>query len=109
MMYLHLRTCLFLTSLHFTVVYTALVQMRVVKDTANYGSFGNIYGDTDNTNQLYTSIPPANFSGPTLLKRLDGKCYNLTQERYKYELCPFQNITQYEISPRWNAYHGILG
>ncbi|XP_035225301.1 N-acetylglucosamine-1-phosphotransferase subunit gamma-like [Stegodyphus dumicola] len=21
----------------------------------------------------------------------------------------FQNITQYEISPRWNAYHGILG
>ncbi|MGH0146838.1 UNVERIFIED_CONTAM: hypothetical protein FKN15_034848 [Acipenser sinensis] len=29
--------------------------------------------------------------------------------RYKYEFCPFHNITQHEQSFRWNAYSGILG
>lgn len=29
--------------------------------------------------------------------------------RYKYELCPFHNITQHEQTFRWNAYSGILG
>lgn len=28
---------------------------------------------------------------------------------YKYEFCPFHNITQHEQSFRWNAYSGILG
>ncbi|XP_044904074.1 N-acetylglucosamine-1-phosphotransferase subunit gamma isoform X1 [Felis catus] len=29
--------------------------------------------------------------------------------RYKYELCPFHNVTQHEQTFRWNAYSGILG
>lgn len=29
--------------------------------------------------------------------------------RYKYEFCPFHNITQHEQTFRWNAYSGILG
>lgn len=28
---------------------------------------------------------------------------------YKYELCPFHNVTQHEQTFRWNAYSGILG
>ncbi|KAG8200825.1 hypothetical protein JTE90_006404 [Oedothorax gibbosus] len=86
-----------------------LVQMRVVKETANYGYFGNNVGEAENSNQLVASVSPANFSGPKLLERLVGKCYNSTQDNYRYMFCPFQNITQYETSSRWNAYQGILG
>uniref|UniRef100_T1D230 Putative N-acetylglucosamine-1-phosphotransferase gamma n=1 Tax=Cupiennius salei TaxID=6928 RepID=T1D230_CUPSA len=28
---------------------------------------------------------------------------------YRYTFCPFQNFSQYELSSRWNAYHGVLG
>ena len=28
---------------------------------------------------------------------------------YKYEVCPFHNVTQHEQSTRWNAYKGVLG
>ncbi|ERE68706.1 N-acetylglucosamine-1-phosphotransferase subunit gamma-like protein [Cricetulus griseus] len=30
-------------------------------------------------------------------------------EGYKYEFCPFHNVTQHEQTFRWNAYSGILG
>lgn len=29
--------------------------------------------------------------------------------RYKYEFCPFHNVTQHEQTFRWNAYSGVLG
>jgi len=29
--------------------------------------------------------------------------------RYKYQLCPFANVTQHEQALRWNAYNGVLG
>lgn len=29
--------------------------------------------------------------------------------RYKYEFCPFHNVTQKEQTVRWNAFAGILG
>ncbi|TWW81423.1 N-acetylglucosamine-1-phosphotransferase subunit gamma [Takifugu flavidus] len=29
--------------------------------------------------------------------------------KYKYEFCPFHNVTQHEQIFRWNAYSGILG
>lgn len=35
----------------------------------------------------------------------DGGC----PPRYKYEFCPFHNVTQHEQTFRWNAYSGILG
>ncbi|GIX67413.1 n-acetylglucosamine-1-phosphotransferase subunit gamma [Caerostris extrusa] len=88
----------------FSVAAASVVQMRFVKETANYG-----VADVDNANKLIPSVLPANFSGPELLERLLGKCFNLTQDTYRYTFCPFQNFTQYEISPRWNAYQGILG
>ncbi|GFS38346.1 n-acetylglucosamine-1-phosphotransferase subunit gamma [Trichonephila inaurata madagascariensis] len=105
----HICGYFFFSYLLLAVASATVVQMRVVKETANYGYFGSNVGDNENSNQLIPTVPPANFSGPELLHRLVGKCYNLTQDRYRYTFCPFQNFTQYEISPRWNAYQGILG
>lgn len=82
--------------------------MRVVKDTASYGYFGQNVGETEN-NVLAATVLPSNFSGPKLLKKLIGKCYNFTQDQYQYTFCPFQNFSQFELSLRWNAYRGILG
>lgn len=89
-------------------VMTTSVQMRVVRDTASYGYFGPYAGENEN-NQPLSNVSPSNFSGPRLLHRLMGKCYNLTQDQYRYTFCPFQNFSQYELSSRWNAYRGILG
>ncbi|CAL1269257.1 unnamed protein product [Larinioides sclopetarius] len=99
---------LFILSFVCSVTAASLVQMRIVTETANYGYFANSV-DVENPNKLVPSVSPANFSGPELFHRLLGKCYNLTEDRYRYSFCPFQNFTQYEISARWNAYQGILG
>lgn len=48
-------------------------------------------------------------SGPLHLFRLAGKCFSLVESTYKYEFCPFHNVTQHEQTFRWNAYSGILG
>lgn len=61
------------------------------------------------TDALVPKVKPANFSGPPHLRALLGKCYQLVENSYKYEVCPFQNITQHEQSTRWNPYSGILG
>ena len=34
--------------------------------------------------------------------------YNFTKS-YKWIVCPFQNVTQFEQNIRWNPYKGILG
>ncbi|XP_048645367.1 N-acetylglucosamine-1-phosphotransferase subunit gamma isoform X1 [Marmota marmota marmota] len=47
--------------------------------------------------------------GPAHLFRLSGKCFSLVESTYKYEFCPFHNVTQHEQTFRWNAYSGILG
>uniref|UniRef100_A0A673V741 N-acetylglucosamine-1-phosphotransferase subunit gamma n=1 Tax=Suricata suricatta TaxID=37032 RepID=A0A673V741_SURSU len=47
--------------------------------------------------------------GPAHLFRLAGQCFSLVESTYKYELCPFRNVTQHEQTFRWNAYSGILG
>ncbi|KAB0401641.1 hypothetical protein E2I00_007299 [Balaenoptera physalus] len=55
------------------------------------------------------SGPCSPLSGPVHLSRLSGKCFSLVESTYKYELCPFHNVTQHEQTFRWNAYSGILG
>ncbi|XP_037671383.1 N-acetylglucosamine-1-phosphotransferase subunit gamma isoform X1 [Choloepus didactylus] len=47
--------------------------------------------------------------GPAHLSRLAGDCFSLVESTYKYEFCPFHNVTQHEQTFRWNAYSGILG
>ncbi|XP_065840103.1 N-acetylglucosamine-1-phosphotransferase subunit gamma-like [Oscarella lobularis] len=59
--------------------------------------------------ELFLRNPPSPFSGPLPLKSLLGRCFVFTQGSYKYELCPFHNITQRETVARWNAYAGVLG
>nr|CBN81297.1 N-acetylglucosamine-1-phosphotransferase subunit gamma [Dicentrarchus labrax] len=59
--------------------------------------------------RLQPRVTPYPVSGPTHLQRLAGKCFSFTESMYKYEFCPFHNITQHEQSFRWNAYSGILG
>ncbi|GAB1300709.1 N-acetylglucosamine-1-phosphotransferase subunit gamma [Apodemus speciosus] len=46
---------------------------------------------------------------PSHLFRLAGKCFSLVESTYKYEFCPFHNVTQHEQTFRWNAYSGVLG
>lgn len=59
--------------------------------------------------RLQPKVTPSPVSGPVHLHRLAGKCFSFTESTYKYEFCPFHNITQHEQSYRWNAYSGILG
>ncbi|XP_071963826.1 N-acetylglucosamine-1-phosphotransferase subunit gamma-like isoform X2 [Antedon mediterranea] len=83
------------------------VKMRLVQEPSNYGYNQNIDDNSDNS--LKPRIKPANFTGPPHLRRLMGRCFSLVQSSYKYEFCPFQNVTQHEQSMRWNPYSGILG
>lgn len=98
---------LLLTDLKITS--SAKIPMRIVRDTASYGYFGNNIGDAEIRDHLVAKVKPSNISGPVQLHRLLGVCYNVTLDRYRYSFCPFQNMTQYEISNRWNAYQGVIG
>ncbi|XP_046889061.1 N-acetylglucosamine-1-phosphotransferase subunit gamma [Hypomesus transpacificus] len=59
--------------------------------------------------RLQPKATPSPVSGPPHLHTLAGKCFSYIESTYKYEFCPFHNITQHEQSFRWNAYSGILG
>ncbi|XP_078008716.1 N-acetylglucosamine-1-phosphotransferase subunit gamma isoform X1 [Phascolarctos cinereus] len=61
------------------------------------------------TSRLQAKRDPSAASGPAHLFRLSGKCFSLVESMYKYEFCPFHNVTQHEQTFRWNAYSGILG
>jgi len=64
-----------------------------------------------------TPVPhrdPVPTHGPrALVKELGETCYSLRQSTYKYELCPFHNITQLSVgaTTTWGAapFYGILG
>nr|XP_039260899.1 N-acetylglucosamine-1-phosphotransferase subunit gamma-like [Styela clava] len=84
-----------------------VVQMKIVDDISSYG-YSNFGPDSSNSN-LVPKVKPANFSGPTHLKVLKGKCFTLRLSEYKYKFCPFDNVTQHEQTYRWNPYSGILG
>ncbi|KAM9816949.1 N-acetylglucosamine-1-phosphotransferase subunit gamma [Neosynchiropus ocellatus] len=80
--------------------------MKIVEEPNTFG-VNNPY--LAQGNRLQPKVTPSPVSGPAHLHRLSGKCFTLTESMYKYELCPFHNITQHEQSFRWNAYSGILG
>ncbi|KAH3860807.1 N-acetylglucosamine-1-phosphotransferase subunit gamma-like [Dreissena polymorpha] len=86
--------------------------IKIVEEPSTYGIMNSYQGgavaDT-NAKKLKMRVKPSNFSGPALFSRLNGKCFTKTDESYKYEFCPFSNITQHEQSLRWNPYSGILG
>ncbi|CAN8003036.1 unnamed protein product, partial [Ixodes hexagonus] len=85
------------------------VPIRIVRETATFGAFGSNFQVNSRDQILVAKSKPEEFTGPSHLKRLLGKCFSFSTSDYRYTLCPFQNITQVEDSYRWNAYRGVLG
>ena len=54
-------------------------------------------------------VDPIPAVGPSQLLQLKGHCFGLRTRGYNYEFCPFYNVSQMELSSRWNSYHGLLG
>ncbi|XP_036399655.1 N-acetylglucosamine-1-phosphotransferase subunit gamma isoform X2 [Megalops cyprinoides] len=81
-------------------------KMKIVEEPNTFGLNNPLSAQG---NKLQAKVPPTPVSGPAHLHRLSGKCFSYIESTYKYEFCPFHNITQHEQSFRWNAYSGILG
>ncbi|XP_044159414.1 N-acetylglucosamine-1-phosphotransferase subunit gamma [Bufo gargarizans] len=81
-------------------------KMKIVEEPNTFG-LNNPF--LSQTNKLQPRTDPAPVSGPPHLFRLAGKCFSFVESTYKYEFCPFHNVTQHEQTFRWNAYSGILG
>ena len=54
-------------------------------------------------------VDPSKAEGPSHLLQLRGHCFKLENEEYTFEFCPFYNVSQREVSTRWNPYYGLLG
>ncbi|AWP17531.1 putative N-acetylglucosamine-1-phosphotransferase subunit gamma isoform 2 [Scophthalmus maximus] len=81
-------------------------KMKIVEEPNTFGLNNHFMAQGS---RLQPKATPSPASGPVHLHRLAGKCFSLTESTYKYEFCPFHNVTQHEQSFRWNAYSGILG
>lgn len=81
-------------------------KMKIVEEPNTFGLNNPFLAQGS---RLQPRVSPSPISGPAHLHRLAGKCFSFLESTYKYELCPFHNITQHEQSFRWNAYSGILG
>ncbi|XP_056390929.1 N-acetylglucosamine-1-phosphotransferase subunit gamma [Hyla sarda] len=84
----------------------AATKMKIVEEPNTFG-LNNPF--LSQANKLQPRTDPAPVSGPPHLFRLAGKCFSFVESTYKYEFCPFHNVTQHEQTFRWNAYSGILG
>ncbi|XP_054849153.1 N-acetylglucosamine-1-phosphotransferase subunit gamma [Eublepharis macularius] len=87
-------------------VAAAAGKMKVVEEPNSFGLHNPFLPPA---HRLRAKASPAPASGPAHLLRLAGKCFSYLESTYKYEFCPFQNVTQHEQTFRWNAYSGILG
>ncbi|XP_068760877.1 N-acetylglucosamine-1-phosphotransferase subunit gamma-like isoform X2 [Montipora capricornis] len=90
------------------------LKVKIVEEPAVYRTGMNNYyqgarTSSLNENKLVARVKPSPVSGPPHLRVLAGKCFSLTYNGYKYEFCPFYNVTQKEQAVRWNAFAGILG
>lgn len=81
-------------------------KMKVVEEPNTFG-VNNPF--LPQASRLQAKRDPSPVSGPAHLFRLAGKCFSLVESTYKYEFCPFHNVTQHEQTFRWNAYSGVLG
>ncbi|XP_047233945.1 N-acetylglucosamine-1-phosphotransferase subunit gamma [Girardinichthys multiradiatus] len=99
-----MRTWVLCLSLYFS--HGLAGKMKIVEEPNTFGLNNPFMAQG---NRLQPKGSPSPVSGPVHLHRLAGRCFSLTESIYKYEFCPFHNITQHEQSFRWNAYSGILG
>lgn len=86
--------------------YGSAGKMKIVEEPNTFGLNNPFVAQGS---RLQPKVTPAPVSGPVHLLQLAGKCFSLTESTYKYEFCPFHNVTQHEQTFRWNAYSGILG
>ncbi|XP_076459735.1 N-acetylglucosamine-1-phosphotransferase subunit gamma-like [Babylonia areolata] len=96
-----------------TVLASDVVEMKIVDEPSSYG-FGNNNlqpwaANAEADEKLKMRVQPANVSGPPHLRYLHRHCFSKTFENYKYNLCPFSNVTQHEQGYHWNPYNGVLG
>ncbi|XP_075756107.1 N-acetylglucosamine-1-phosphotransferase subunit gamma isoform X1 [Pelodiscus sinensis] len=87
-------------------IFTIAGKMKIVEEPNTFG-LNNPF--LPQPNRLLPKMPPSPPSGPAHLFSLAGKCFSFVESTYKYEFCPFHNVTQHEQTFRWNAYSGILG
>jgi len=84
--------------------------MKLVEDTAHFGGAQqNFLHPATSNSDLKARVAAAEFSGPPHLASLRGRCFSHTEGVYRYEFCPFHNVTQHEETARWDPYHGVLG
>ncbi|OWF40858.1 N-acetylglucosamine-1-phosphotransferase subunit gamma-like [Mizuhopecten yessoensis] len=86
-----------------------VVNMKIVEEPSNYGFNNYNVGVNNDEQKLKMRVKPSNFSGPPHLRNFEHKCFEKLIIGYKYEFCPFSNVTQHEQSYRWNPFHGVLG
>ncbi|XP_033752238.1 N-acetylglucosamine-1-phosphotransferase subunit gamma-like [Pecten maximus] len=86
-----------------------VVNMKIVEEPSNYGFNNYNVGIVNDEPKLKMRIKPSNFSGPPHLRNFENKCFEKEILGYKYEFCPFANVTQHEQSYRWNPFRGVLG
>ncbi|XP_063078041.1 N-acetylglucosamine-1-phosphotransferase subunit gamma [Engraulis encrasicolus] len=98
--YFHL-SCLFIL-----VDFAFSGKMKIVEEPNTFGLNNHLLAQGS---RLQARTTPSPVSGPRHLHHLAGKCFSYIESTYKYEFCPFHNITQHEQTFRWNAYSGILG
>ncbi|KAI0210720.1 N-acetylglucosamine-1-phosphotransferase subunit gamma [Lamellibrachia satsuma] len=101
--------CVISSGLIFCRVSGTQLPIKIVDEPTHlgYGVAGGSY--QSHTETLKMRVKPSPFSGPPHLKELYGRCFSKTDDSYKYEFCPFFNVTQHEQSLRWNPYSGVLG
>ncbi|XP_028844052.1 N-acetylglucosamine-1-phosphotransferase subunit gamma [Denticeps clupeoides] len=81
-------------------------KMKIVEEPNTFGINSHLLSQGS---RLQARTGPSAAAGPAHLLRLAGKCFSYTESTYKYDFCPFHNVTQHEQTFRWNAYSGILG
>ncbi|RNA13379.1 N-acetylglucosamine-1-phosphotransferase subunit gamma precursor [Brachionus plicatilis] len=64
---------------------------------------------SDDEIDLKPKFKPAEFSGPSFLAELKGQCFDYLSNNYKWFVCPYQNVTQFEQNLRWEPFKGIIG
>ncbi|XP_061612620.1 N-acetylglucosamine-1-phosphotransferase subunit gamma [Phyllopteryx taeniolatus] len=108
--------CLFSVICHLLLIFTVFMSLLVTHGIAGKMKIveaPNTFGVNNNFltqgSRLQAKVLPSPVSGPVHLSHLAGRCFSLTESVYRYEFCPFHNVTQHEQSFRWNAYSGILG
>ncbi|XP_067933835.1 N-acetylglucosamine-1-phosphotransferase subunit gamma-like [Watersipora subatra] len=100
--------CFIVLNEHTSYGSSNVINMRIVDEPTSYSWQQNSHNNRDV--RLQMRVTPSSFSGPEHLRRLTGRCFTKTLEKYEYEFCPFVNITQKEVGTNtWNPYQGILG